>query len=141
VIRAVPVATMISAPDHHRDERGDARDQPGADAADPVLLRIAQDAGTRLRDIAAALSITERGAYGIVTDLTTAGYIVRQKDSRSCIRRLGRAGRRPRGAGGLAKAGRDDRMRAMNVTMSSTERVVRAPGKDGAGSGPAGLAD
>jgi hypothetical protein len=41
--------------------------------------------GTRLRDIAAALSITERSAYGIVTDLTAAGYVVRQKDSRSCV--------------------------------------------------------
>ena len=35
-----------------------------------VLLRIAQDPGARLRDIAAALGITERSAYGIVTDLT-----------------------------------------------------------------------
>jgi hypothetical protein len=41
--------------------------------------------GTRLRDIAAALSITEGSAYGIVTDLTAAGYVVRQKDSRSSI--------------------------------------------------------
>jgi hypothetical protein len=38
-----------------------------------VLLRIAHDPGARLRDIAAALGITERGAYGIVTDLTQAG--------------------------------------------------------------------
>jgi hypothetical protein len=35
-----------------------------------VLLRIAQDPGARLRDIAAALDITERSAFGIVTDLT-----------------------------------------------------------------------
>jgi len=47
-----------------------------------VLLRIAQDPGTRLRDIAAALGITERSAYGIVTDLTRAGYVVKEKDGR-----------------------------------------------------------
>jgi DNA-binding IclR family transcriptional regulator len=47
-----------------------------------VLLCIAQDPGVRLRDIAARLDITERSAYGIVTDLTQAGYIVKQKDGR-----------------------------------------------------------
>jgi hypothetical protein len=47
-----------------------------------VLLRIAQDPGARLRDIAAGLGITERSAYGIVTDLTQAGYVVKQKDGR-----------------------------------------------------------
>ena len=35
-----------------------------------VLLCIAHDPGIRLRDIAARLDITERSAYGIVTDLT-----------------------------------------------------------------------
>jgi DNA-binding IclR family transcriptional regulator len=47
-----------------------------------VLLCIAHDPGVRLRDIAASLGITERSAYGIVTDLTEAGYIVKQKDGR-----------------------------------------------------------
>jgi Winged helix DNA-binding domain len=47
-----------------------------------VLLRIAQDPGTRLRDIAATVGITERSAYSIVTDLTAAGYVVKQKDGR-----------------------------------------------------------
>jgi hypothetical protein len=47
-----------------------------------VLLCIAHDPGVRLRDIAASLGITERSAYGIVTDLTTAGYIVKHKDGR-----------------------------------------------------------
>ena len=47
-----------------------------------VLLRIAQDPGARLRDIAASLEITERSAYSIVTDLTGAGYIVKHKDGR-----------------------------------------------------------
>jgi len=47
-----------------------------------VLLCIAHDPGVRLRDIAASLDITERSAYGIVTDLTAAGYVVKQKDGR-----------------------------------------------------------
>ena len=36
----------------------------------------------RLRDIAASLGITERSAYGIVTDLAEAGYGVKQKTGR-----------------------------------------------------------
>jgi hypothetical protein len=47
-----------------------------------VLLCIAHDPGVRLRDIAARTGITERTAYGIVTDLTEAGYVVKQKDGR-----------------------------------------------------------
>jgi predicted ArsR family transcriptional regulator len=47
-----------------------------------VLLCIAHDPGVRLRDIAASLGITERRAYGIVTDLAEAGYIVKHKDGR-----------------------------------------------------------
>ena len=41
-----------------------------------------RDPGVRLRDIAARVGITERTAYGIVTDLTEAGYVVKQKDGR-----------------------------------------------------------
>ena len=47
-----------------------------------VLMCIAHDPGARLRDIAAGLGITERSAYGIVTDLAEAGYLIRQKDGR-----------------------------------------------------------
>ena len=47
-----------------------------------VLLCIADDPGARLRDIAATLGVTERRAHGIVTDLTQAGYLIRQKDGR-----------------------------------------------------------
>ena len=47
-----------------------------------VLLCIAHDPGTRLRDIAASLGITERSAHSIVTDLTEAGYLIRQKNGR-----------------------------------------------------------
>jgi DNA-binding MarR family transcriptional regulator len=47
-----------------------------------ALVCIAHDPGVRLRDIAATLDITERRAYGIVTDLTAAGYVVKDKDGR-----------------------------------------------------------
>ncbi len=47
-----------------------------------VLLCIAHDPGVRLRDIAARVGVTERTAYGIVSDLTQAGYVVKQKDGR-----------------------------------------------------------
>jgi hypothetical protein len=47
-----------------------------------VLLCIAGDPGVRLRDIAASLGITERSAYGIVTDLAAAGYVVKEKVGR-----------------------------------------------------------
>jgi DNA-binding IclR family transcriptional regulator len=47
-----------------------------------ALVCIADDPGVRLRDIAAALGITERSAFGIVTDLTEAGYVVKDKDGR-----------------------------------------------------------
>jgi hypothetical protein len=47
-----------------------------------VLLCIARDPGVRLREIAASAGITERSAYGIVTDLAAAGYVVKHKDGR-----------------------------------------------------------
>lgn len=47
-----------------------------------VLVCIAHDPGVRLRDIASMLGITERTAFGIVTDLTEAGYIVKDKEGR-----------------------------------------------------------
>ena len=47
-----------------------------------ALLCVAHDPGTRLRDIAARLDITERSAHGIITDLTAAGYLVKHKDGR-----------------------------------------------------------
>jgi DNA-binding transcriptional ArsR family regulator len=35
-----------------------------------------------LRDIAAELDITERSAYGLVSDLADAGYIVKEREGR-----------------------------------------------------------
>ena len=47
-----------------------------------VLLCIAHDPGIRLRDIGTTLGITERRAFGIVADLTTAGYVIKERDGR-----------------------------------------------------------
>ena len=47
-----------------------------------VLLCIARDPGIRLRDIAATLGITERTAFGVVADLTEAGYVLKERDGR-----------------------------------------------------------
>ena len=47
-----------------------------------ALLLIAHDPQSRLRDLAAALDITERSAYRIVADLTEAGYVLKLRDGR-----------------------------------------------------------
>ena len=47
-----------------------------------ILLCVAHDPGVRLRDIAASLDITERRAFGILTDLVEAGYVVKEKNGR-----------------------------------------------------------
>ncbi len=47
-----------------------------------VLLCIAHDPGIRLRDIAAAVGITERGAHKIVSELVDEGYVLRERQGR-----------------------------------------------------------
>jgi DNA-binding IclR family transcriptional regulator len=47
-----------------------------------ALLYIAHSPDARLRDLALALDVTERTAFGIVVDLTEAGYIVKEKAGR-----------------------------------------------------------
>ena len=47
-----------------------------------ALLFIAHDPDARLRDVAAELGVTERTAYGVVADLTEAGYVIKTKDGR-----------------------------------------------------------
>ena len=47
-----------------------------------ALLFITSHADTRLRDLAAALDVTERTAFGLVADLTDAGYVVKERDGR-----------------------------------------------------------
>ena len=47
-----------------------------------ALLLIARDNRIRIRDIASQLDITERAAQRIVADLSSAGYIDRERDGR-----------------------------------------------------------
>ncbi len=47
-----------------------------------ALLLIAADPAVRLRDLAVALGVTERTAFGLVADLTEADYVVKEKDGR-----------------------------------------------------------
>jgi DNA-binding Lrp family transcriptional regulator len=47
-----------------------------------VLLCIAHDPGSRLRDIAETVGVTERSAHRIVTELVEDGYVVRERIGR-----------------------------------------------------------
>ncbi len=47
-----------------------------------VLICIAEDPETRMRDLASRVGITERAVQRIVTDLEDAGYLARQKEGR-----------------------------------------------------------
>jgi DNA-binding MarR family transcriptional regulator len=47
-----------------------------------VLTCVADDPGIRLRDIAAAVGITERAAHRIVSDLVDEGYLLREREGR-----------------------------------------------------------
>ena len=47
-----------------------------------ALLCIAYDPGVRLREIASTLGVTERTAYGIVTDLVEAEYVHKDRQGR-----------------------------------------------------------
>jgi DNA-binding transcriptional ArsR family regulator len=47
-----------------------------------ALLCIARDPDVRLREIASSLGVTERSAYGLVSDLADAGYIEKERDGR-----------------------------------------------------------
>jgi DNA-binding transcriptional ArsR family regulator len=47
-----------------------------------VLVCVARDPGIRLRDIAAAVGITERAAHRIVSELVDEGYVLRERQGR-----------------------------------------------------------
>src|SRR5947207_12458706 len=47
-----------------------------------VLVCVARDPGIRLRDIAAAVGITERAAHRILSELVDEGYVLRERDGR-----------------------------------------------------------
>lgn len=44
-----------------------------------AMLFIATHPDARLREIAAALNVTERTAYGVVADLHAAGYLLKER--------------------------------------------------------------
>lgn len=43
------------------------------------MLFIAAHPDARLREVAVALNVTERTAYGVVADLHTAGYLLKER--------------------------------------------------------------
>lgn len=47
-----------------------------------VLVSVARDPGIRLRDIAAAVGITERAAHRILSELIDQGYVLREREGR-----------------------------------------------------------
>lgn len=47
-----------------------------------VLMCVADDPGIRLRDIAAAVGITERAAHRILSELVEGGYVLREREGR-----------------------------------------------------------
>jgi DNA-binding IclR family transcriptional regulator len=47
-----------------------------------VLLCIAREPDARLRDIAASTGLTERAAFGLVSDLVEEGYVTRKRRGR-----------------------------------------------------------
>jgi DNA-binding MarR family transcriptional regulator len=47
-----------------------------------VLTCVAEDPGIRLRDIAAAVGITERAAHRILSELVDEGYVLREREGR-----------------------------------------------------------
>jgi hypothetical protein len=82
-----------------------------------VLVCIERDPDIRLRDVAAAVGITERAAQSIVADLVEAGYVSRQ-----------RVGRRNRYAVHL-----DGSLRSPVDPERSVERLVRVLVEGGSG--------
>ena len=50
-----------------------------------VLVEIARNPRSRIRDLAAAAGLTERAAQGIVADLEAAGYVTRVRDGRRTV--------------------------------------------------------
>jgi MarR family protein len=102
-----------------------------------VLLCIANDPGMRLRDIAATLDITERSAFGIVSDLTEAGYVRKERDGRrnryviQSHLPIPEATPRARSVGEVLDllVGKQPRRRRAAVSATKTTRRARDPRK------------
>ncbi|MCX7868505.1 MAG: MarR family transcriptional regulator [Terrimicrobiaceae bacterium] len=56
-----------------------------------VLVCLARDPGARLRDVAAAVGITERAAQRIVAELEAAGVVRRRRRGRRNVYRIRRS--------------------------------------------------
>ena len=50
-----------------------------------MLVEIAGNTGARIRDIAAAVGLTERTVQAIIADLEAAGYLTRTRAGRSTV--------------------------------------------------------
>ncbi len=113
-----------------------------------VLLCVAHDPGVRLRDIAASLNITERSAFGIITDLVEAGYLIKEKNGRRNryniqahppAARSGRTGTHRRRdtlrrlAGGEVHDEMNSAMKADGITAAGSRDRRTAPGELGSG--------
>ena len=105
-----------------------------------VLLCIARDPGVRLRDIAASVGITERSAFGIVSDLAAAGYIVKEKGGRRNRYRVEttfRCRSRPTGISPSATCWPSSGARTPSIPARSRNRPdASARGQPAARSGP-----
>jgi predicted transcriptional regulator len=58
-----------------------------------VLVALSRDSEVRLRDVAVQVGITERAVQGIVSDLVTAGHVVKGKAGRRNTYRVRRHAR------------------------------------------------
>jgi predicted DNA-binding transcriptional regulator YafY len=100
-----------------------------------ALLCIAHDPGVRLRELADTLDITERSAYAIVNDLTTAGYVLKKRDGRrnryaiQQHRRLPEPTLRERTVGDVLELLVGEKRRTRNAAAKKTTRVTRTTQK------------
>jgi DNA-binding transcriptional ArsR family regulator len=100
-----------------------------------ALLCIAHDPDVRLREIAAALDITERSAYAIVNDLTSAGYVLKKRDGRrnryaiQHHRRLPEPTLRDRTVGDVLELLVGEKPRSRTAAARKTTRATQKPQK------------
>ena len=96
-----------------------------------VLMCIAHDPGARLRDIAAGLGITERSAYGIVTELANGSWSSRKTAAATATRSRRTSRSRSPLAGNARSA------RSWPFWPAPTRRCDRPAGRTKAAASPA----
>ena len=97
-----------------------------------VLMCVAHDPGAQLRDIAAGLGIAERSAYGIVTELAEAGYVVKRRTAAATATRSRRASHSRSPLAGNARSAR-----SWPFLPALTRRRDRPEGRTNAAASPA----